>query len=112
MPAKLSYSSVLKNLRNSLIIIFSVSKKFYKKKNKRPTESKKVTQLSLSDTPDNLVDLLSTIFNRSIGQTKELVILCDNDYDKLYNLELNIKRQSIFYCPGDRQEINKILNLK
>jgi len=50
--------------------------------------------------------------NRSNGQTIELFRLCDNDFEKLKQLEMQIRNCFIFYSPADKEEIEKIMNMK
>lgn len=53
----------------------------------------------------------SNQFNRSLNQIKFLFELCDNDFEKLTKLENKIKDNFLFYCPGDKEEVEKVLNL-
>lgn len=55
---------------------------------------------------------LTSKFNRSKNQTQFLYNLVDCDFDKLLELEIKMRKKYISYCPGDTEEVNKILNLK
>lgn len=59
-----------------------------------------------------MLDWLSTKTNRSLNQTLFLYNLLNKDYDKLVQLELNIANSFYGACPGDIEEVNKILLLK
>jgi len=59
-----------------------------------------------------LLNKISTIFNRSVQQTNFLFELLNKDYGKLITLELKIKNNFISYCPGDLEEVDKIMSLK
>jgi hypothetical protein len=49
---------------------------------------------------------------RSKNQTLFLLNLLDNDFEKLKDLEENIKNMNLNYCPGSKEEIVKILKMK
>ena len=51
---------------------------------------------------------ITDITNRSEGQTQFLFQLVDGDFEKLLLLEKQLKRLS--YCPGDKEEVDKIMN--
>jgi hypothetical protein len=36
----------------------------------------------------------------------------DGDFEKLKQLEMKIKNCHCFYCPGDVEEVEKLLNMK
>lgn len=57
------------------------------------------------------IQQLSWIANRATSQTKELYQLCNCNFDTLMELEAKIKSNRLFYCPGSKQEIDKILQL-
>ncbi len=48
--------------------------------------------------------------NRSAEQEVFLYHLCDDNFVKLTLLEERIANLFLFYCPGDKQEVEKILN--
>jgi hypothetical protein len=50
------------------------------------------------------------LFNRSEGQCKFLYDLCDRNIVKYIELETQIKKRRIAYCPGDRKEVERILH--
>lgn len=47
--------------------------------------------------------------NRAESQTRELLALVDGDIEVYLDLEEEIKNKHISYCPGDREEVAKIL---
>ena len=55
-----------------------------------------------------LLQIITNITNRSIGQTKELLFLLDGDINRLIRLEEKIRNNQISYCPADPKEVNKI----
>lgn len=57
------------------------------------------------------LDELTSVTNRSDGQTQFLFQLVDGDFRKLMLLESKIKTNHVGYCPGDKEEVEKILNL-
>lgn len=59
----------------------------------------------------NLMKELTNNTNRSKNQTQFLFELCDFNFEKLVELERKIKNNFIFYCPGDKDELNHILSL-
>jgi hypothetical protein len=59
---------------------------------------------------DDQLKNLQDISNRSKSQTEMLYGLVEYNYDKLIELELKIKKNHIFYCPGDLDNINEIIN--
>ena len=56
-----------------------------------------------------LAEIISNKYNRRLGQVLFLFELCDWNYDKLQKLEITIKKKFIRYCPGDKEEIEKLL---
>jgi hypothetical protein len=60
---------------------------------------------------DEKLELLSNKTNRSYNQTLQLFELCDRDYEKLGLLEVQLKNCFCFYCPGDREEVNNVMQL-
>lgn len=57
------------------------------------------------------LDALSIVINRSNSQTLFMYQLVDGDMTKFLELIYKIKKHFICYCPGDVEEVNKILNL-
>lgn len=49
--------------------------------------------------------------NRSNGQTQFLFQLVDGDFEKLKQLEMQLKNCFCFYCPADKDEVEKVMNL-
>jgi hypothetical protein len=58
----------------------------------------------------DIIDTISSIFNRSVHQTNQLLEILDNDYNKLIEVEWRIKNLFIFYCPMGKEECDEILN--
>lgn len=54
---------------------------------------------------------LSWITNRGSAQTQMLFDLCDQNFDKLLELEAKIKKNRLSYCPGDKDSVVKILQM-
>lgn len=61
---------------------------------------------------DEQVKYLTEQTNRSKGQTNFLYDLVDGDFEKLKELETNIKNCFVSYCPGDKEEVEKVLKMK
>lgn len=57
------------------------------------------------------VEYLAWCVNRRTAQEEFLFNLCDNDFDKLLELEAKMKKHFIHYCPGDKDEVEKLLKL-
>jgi len=64
------------------------------------------------DIDHTVLDKLSKKTNRHSSQVLFLIQLVDGNIHKYKYLELQIKRHFINYCPGDKKEVNKILNLR
>ena len=60
----------------------------------------------------DFLEEVSNTVNRSTHQTKELFELCDFNLSKLLNLEEKLKNTFTFYCPGDKETVEYVLNLK
>jgi len=60
---------------------------------------------------DQLEELIKKT-NRSRGQTLFLFQLVDGDFEKLKDLESKIKNSLYICCPGDKDEVDKILSTK
>lgn len=60
----------------------------------------------------SLLNRLSSSVNRHPSQVLFLIQLVDGNIQKYKFLELQIKRFFINYCPGDKKEVDKILNLR
>ncbi len=59
-----------------------------------------------------LLDRFTDVTNRSKAQTNFLFDLCDGDFQKLVMLEEKIKNNFLSYCPGDKEEVEKILAIE
>lgn len=57
------------------------------------------------------IDILTSITNRTLGQTKFLLELLNDDYEKLLLLERKLKNNFLSFCPGTKKEIEKILSI-
>jgi hypothetical protein len=49
--------------------------------------------------------------NRSNGQTQFLYQLVDGDFEKLKELETQIKNCFLFYCPGDKESVEEVMKM-
>ena len=49
--------------------------------------------------------------NRAFHQTKLLLKLVNNDWEKLKELEMQLKNCFCFYCPADVEEVEKVMKL-
>lgn len=58
-----------------------------------------------------ILNEFTNITNRSINQTKFLLELLDGDFMKLIELEEKIKNNFISYCPGDKESVQRILDM-
>ena len=56
-----------------------------------------------------LLNRLTNLTNRSNSQTQFLFELCDFNFHKLLELERKLKNNFVFYCPGDKESVSKIL---
>lgn len=54
---------------------------------------------------------LVMLTRRSLAQTKELLVLCSNDFDKLFKMEASIKQNFEYGCPTDVEEVERLVNL-
>lgn len=61
---------------------------------------------------EDLLDKLVEKSNRSKPQTKLLFELCNENFEELVLLEKQILVHLVHYCPGDREEVDKLLLLK
>lgn len=58
------------------------------------------------------MDWLTDQTGRHSRQTQFLFELVDYDFEKLKALESQLKNCFLFSCPGDKEEVERILNLK
>ena len=58
---------------------------------------------------DSEIEGASLLFNRRNEQCKFLLKLCGGNKTKYIDLEVAIKKLHIHHCPGDEEEIDKIL---
>lgn len=56
-----------------------------------------------------LLDKFTDATNRSKGQTSFLFNLVKGDFLKLVELEERLKNNHLSYCPGDEEEVEKVL---
>lgn len=80
--------------------------------NKTSDEFNVVMRRELTKYEESLVDYVSDLTNRGVGQTKELFELCDYDFNKLCRLESKIKNTFTHFCPGDKKSVDKLLSLE
>jgi len=64
-----------------------------------------------SKTKDHL-DWLTDKTSRSVGQTKMLLELVDNDFEKLVDLEVKIKECFLSYCPSDKESVKEVMDME
>ena len=50
--------------------------------------------------------------NRSNGQTQFLFQLVDGNFEKLKQLEMQLKNCFVFYCPADKYEVENVMNMQ
>jgi len=60
----------------------------------------------------DLLGRLTDVTKRSLGQTLFLFDLCDLDFEKLLLLEEKIKNSLYLSCPGDKEEVEKVLKME
>lgn len=60
---------------------------------------------------NDFLDDFTSVTNRSVGQTKFLFDLLDGDVNKLVDLEYKLKNNFVSYCPSDKNEVEKVLNM-
>lgn len=60
----------------------------------------------------DILEKISSIFNRSHNQEKFLLSLLEDDINLLLDLEVRIKNLHIHYCPSDKEECDKILEME
>jgi len=60
-------------------------------------------------TNSELLDLFTDLTNRKPFQELFLFDLLDGDFDKLVELEEKLHRNYLSYCPGDKEECEKVL---
>lgn len=58
------------------------------------------------------LDWITNLTNRSKGQTQFLYQIVGGDFEKLKQLEIQIKNTFCGYCPSTSEEVEKIMNLK
>lgn len=57
------------------------------------------------------IKAISKISSRSLVQSAGLLELCDDDFDKLIVLEQKILDNYIEYCPTEKKDVVRIMNL-
>jgi len=63
----------------------------------------------LTEAEKRYLGALSEGVNRSTRQMYLLYEMCDYDFVKLLTVEEKIKNNFLGYCPGDKEEVAKIL---
>ncbi len=69
----------------------------------------------MTETPSphgDMFDGMSTVMNRSKGQTRLLYELCDKSFHKWLKLEKHLYENFVFFCPGDKETVDVLLNTK
>lgn len=61
---------------------------------------------------DKLLEYFAHVSNTSHNQTRQLFELCNNDFEKLMELEAKRKKHFVFFCPATKKEVEDILNTK
>ena len=61
---------------------------------------------------DGKLEWLTDKTNRSKGQTKYLYQLVDGNFEKLKNLEMQLKNCMVGYCPADKEEVEKVMKME
>jgi hypothetical protein len=57
------------------------------------------------------LNLLTSKVNRSKNQEQFLFNLVNGDFEKLLQLEMQLYNCFFFYCPGDINDVEKIINM-
>lgn len=57
------------------------------------------------------LDWLTSKTGRSNRQTAFLYQLVDGDFEKLKMLEVQLKNCFLYYCPGDKTEVDKVMSM-
>jgi len=70
-----------------------------------------VTSTYLYKLDDERLKWLANKVNRTTGQLNFLFQLCDGDFEKLKALEVRMKNCFVTYCPGDVEEVEKIMEM-
>lgn len=60
----------------------------------------------------NRCDEFTDKTNRAFHQTKMLLHLVDKDWNKLKQLEIQLKNCFCFYCPADKDEVERVMNMQ
>lgn len=81
---------------------------YYPIVNKNVEKIQKIHTMKLAT---NLMEELTNKTCRSRNQTQFLFELCDFNFEKLVELERKLKNNFVMYVPGDKDEVNRILNL-
>lgn len=55
---------------------------------------------------------LTDLTTRSRWQTQFLYELCDYDFEKLKRLEMQLSNCFVFWCPGDKEAVEYVMNLE
>lgn len=60
---------------------------------------------------EKLLKYFAHVANVSNSQTLELFELCDNDFEKLMELQAKRKDNSVFSMPATKETVNEVLSL-
>ena len=58
------------------------------------------------------LDWLTSLTNRSFGQTQFLFNLLEGDLEKLKQLEMQLANCFVGYCPGDLESVEAVMKMK
>ena len=59
---------------------------------------------------DEKLEKFTDVTNRSVRQTNFLLGLLEGNFERLVELEEKLKNNFIFYCPGDLETVEEIMN--
>jgi hypothetical protein len=101
------YSGTLENPKMMSCVEYSeVIKKLNERRKELALMRRKLTKYEKM-----LLDYVSDMTNRSLGQTLFLFELCEYDFNKLCQLEEKLKNTFASYCPGDKKSVEDTLKL-
>ena len=63
----------------------------------------------ISKNSEIMLEAISRVINRTLGQTKFLFVLCDMNIYKYMKLEEKIKNNHISHCPVDEESVDEII---
>lgn len=63
------------------------------------------------DTDDDFLERFTDVTNRSKSQTLFLYGLVQRDFEKLVELEEKLKNNHLSYCPSNKEEVERVLQM-